>query len=207
MTLSREQASLARQRAEELGVADRVEVRVQDYRDVDVGPFDAVASVGMAEHVGGAQLPVYARRLHDLVRPGGRVLNHAIASVRPVPSGRPRRGFIQRYIFPDGELQTLATSLRALEQGGLEVRDVESLREHYAQTLHAWVDNLRAAWDEAVRLVPEARARTWLLYLAVSALAFDHGNLTVHQAVAVRQGSRGAAGFPRTRAEWLRGRA
>jgi len=157
----------------------------------------------MAEHVGRDELAGYARVLHGLLRPGGRLLNHAISSVRAVPD-RPdaRPTFIGRYIFPDGEVLPLSATLDALERTGLEVRDTEALREHYGLTLRAWVAGLRAGWDEAQRLVGAGRARTWLLYLAAAALAFEHGGLTVHQVTAVRQDG-GAAGWPRTRADWL----
>ena len=145
VTLSPAQAASARRRAREAGVGDRVEIRVQDYRDVTDGPFDAIASIGMAEHVGLRALPDYGRHLHALLRPRGRLLNHAIAR-RPGPPDEPSRtSFIERYVFPDGELEPVGTMVAALEDAGLEVRDVESLREHYALTLRAWVANLEAA--------------------------------------------------------------
>ena len=209
VTLSAEQARLAAQRVEQAGLADAVQIRVQDYRYVDDGPYDAIASVGMSEHVGSVNLPGYSAHLMRLLRPGGRLLNHAIASVRalPRPPGlRPARRqatFIDRYIFPDGQIVPLSTTLDALEQAGLEVRDVEALREHYGLTLRAWVTNLRQAWDDAQLLVSPARARAWLLYLAACALAFEHGNLTVHQVLAVRQRGHGTSDFPLTRARWL----
>jgi len=140
----------------------------------------------------------------DLLAPGGRLLNHAIASVRSLPgASNDQPGFIDRYIFPDGEVVTLSTQLAALEQVGFEVRDVEALREHYGLTLRAWVNNLRDSWQDAQQLVSPSRARTWLLYLAACALAFEHGNLTIHQVVAVRQGEHGASSLPLTRGQWL----
>jgi cyclopropane-fatty-acyl-phospholipid synthase len=204
VTVSREQAALAEQRVRDAGLDGRVEIRLQDYRDVVDGPYDVIASVGMAEHVGRARLEDYARVLMGLLRPGGRLLNHAIASVRSLPpsaGGRP--GFIDSYIFPDGEVLPLSTTLDALERVGLEVRDVEALREHYGYTLRAWVDNLRSAWPEAVASVGEGRARTWLLYLAACALAFEHGNITIHQVLAVKQSGQGSSELPLTRAQWL----
>ncbi len=204
VTVSREQAMLARERVDAAGLGDLVEIRLQDYRDVDDGPYDAISSVGMSEHVGSAQLRAYSKILFDLLRPGGRLLNHAIASVRSLsPAVKAQPGFIDSYIFPDGEVVTLSTTLGALEQVGFEVRDVEALREHYGLTLRAWVNNLRESWQEAQRLVPPSRARTWLLYLAASALAFEHGNLTIHQVVAVRQGEHEASSLPLTRGQWL----
>ncbi len=204
VTVSEEQAALARTRVDEAGLADRVTIRLQDYRDVDDGPYDAIASVGMSEHVGREQLTAYAATLFDQLAPGGRLLNHAIASVRSLPEPRRReRGFIDSYIFPDGEVLPLSTTLDALERVGFEVRDSEALREHYGRTLRAWVDNLRGGWAEAVSEVGEARARTWLLYLAACALAFEHGGITIHQVLAVRQEPGGASRFPATRDEWL----
>jgi cyclopropane-fatty-acyl-phospholipid synthase len=202
VTVSREQATLARHRVEQAGLGDRIEIRLQDYRDVADGPYDAISSVGMSEHVGRSQLTAYAQVLMDLLAPGGRLLNHAIASVRSLPPpSRSRPGFIDSYVFPDGEVLPVSNTLDALERAGLEVRDVEALREHYGLTLRAWVDNLRENWDAAVTCVGPPRARTWLLYLAACALAFDHGNLTVHQVVAVRQGDHGSSGMPRIRGD------
>lgn len=204
ITLSREQAALARRRVTEHGLEDLVEIRVQDYRDIDDGPFDAIASVGMAEHVGRAQLGDYAKALAALLVPGGRLLNHAIASVRALPAGGARRsGFIDRYIFPDGEILPLSVMLDALEHADLEVRDSEALREHYGRTLRAWTANLQANWSSVLDEVTAPRARAWLLYLASCAMAFEHGNLTIHQVLALRQGGQGASGMPATRAEWM----
>ncbi|HYO18403.1 MAG TPA: cyclopropane-fatty-acyl-phospholipid synthase family protein [Dermatophilaceae bacterium] len=160
VTLSQQQADFARARVEAEGLKDRVEIRVEDYRDVADGPYDAIASIGMAEHVGLLQLPAYSAQLYSLLRPGGRLLNHAI-SRRPGPPGDPKgdkTSFIHRYVFPDGELHPISTMVEALEDVGFEVRDVESLREHYALTLRAWVDNLERAWDEAVSLSSAGRA-------------------------------------------------
>lgn len=205
ITVSREQAELARARVTEAGLRDKVEIRFQDYRDVSDGSFDAIASVGMSEHVGRERLVDYARTLHEQLAPGGRLLNHAIASVRSIPPRtRAEPGFIDSYIFPDGEVFPLSVTLDALEQVGLEVRDTEALREHYGATLRAWVHNLREHWDPAVELVGEGRARTWLLYLAACALAFEHGNITIHQVLAVKQSGHGSSGMPPTRSTWLR---
>jgi cyclopropane-fatty-acyl-phospholipid synthase len=197
VTLSEPQAALARERLEQAGLADRVEIRVQDYRDVDDGPFDVIASIGMAEHVGEQAYAEYAGRLRDLLQPAGRLLNHQI-SRRPGP---PRAGtsFISAYVFPDGELLPLATTVGVLEDVGLEVRDVESLREHYARTLRRWVGNLERGWDRAVALTSEGRARVWRLYMAGSALAFEAGRIGVNQVLAVRPGPAGESAMPATR--------
>jgi cyclopropane-fatty-acyl-phospholipid synthase len=205
VTLSREQAAWARRRVEDDGLADRVEIRVQDYRDVADGPFDAIASIGMAEHVGQDLLPAYAARLFGLLRPEGRLLNHAIAR-RPGPrdEGGSSTSFIDRYVFPDGELEPLATMVGAIEGAGFEVRDVESLREHYAQTLRAWVANLEAGWEQAVALAGPGRARVWRLYMAGSALGFEAHRLGVNQVLAVRPGERGTSGMPPTRTAFVR---
>ncbi|MBI1379295.1 MAG: methyltransferase domain-containing protein [Frankiales bacterium] len=204
VTVSQEQATLARQRVHDAGLDDHVEIRLQDYRDVTDGPYDAISSVGMSEHVGRTHLTTYAQTLMNQLRPGGRLLNHAIASVRSLPSSsKSTPGFIDSYIFPDGEVVPLSSTLDALEQVGFEVRDVEALREHYGRTLRAWVDNLSQDWVAAVALVGQARARTWLLYLAACALAFEHGNITVHQVLAVRQTAAGSSGMPATRQQWL----
>ncbi|MGY1723448.1 class I SAM-dependent methyltransferase [Blastococcus sp. SYSU DS0533] len=203
VTISAAQAELARRRIADAGLADRVEIRLQDYREVADGPFDAIASVGMAEHVGHAQLPAYAARLHALLAPGGRLLNHAIARGPAAGPDRPDPGsFLTRYVLPDGELQPVATHVRVLEEAGLEVVDVEALRPHYALTCRAWVRNLEARWEEAVRSSSPGRARVWRLYLAGSALAFERHRVGVNQVLAVRPG--GADRLPLRRPDWSR---
>jgi cyclopropane-fatty-acyl-phospholipid synthase len=192
VTISAAQADLARRRIADAGLADRVEVRLQDYREVVDGPFDAISSIGMAEHVGLGQLPVYAARLYALLLPGGRLLNQAIARGPEAGPERPDpRSFLTRYVFPDGELQPLATHVRVLEEAGFEVCDVEALRRHYALTCRAWVGNLERRWDEAVRLSSPGRARVWRLYLAGSALAFERHRAGVNQVLAVKPGAPG----------------
>jgi cyclopropane-fatty-acyl-phospholipid synthase len=203
ITLSSEQADYARRRADAEGVGDRVEIRIQDYRDVHDGPFDAIASIGMSEHVGQEMLPTYSKELFALLRPGGRLLNHAISRRPGSPEGFSRTSFIDRYVFPDGELQPMAVMVEAMEEAGFEVRDVESLREHYALTLRAWVANLEANWDRAVELASPGRARVWRLYMAGSALGFEANRLGVNQVLAVRPDLRGFSGMPRTRASLL----
>jgi len=203
ITLSNEQAAYARWRADDEGLGDRVEIRIQDYRDVRDGPFDAIASIGMSEHVGQAMLPTYCAELFALLRPGGRLLNHAISRRPGSPVGFSRTSFIDRYVFPDGELQPMSVMVEELEEAGFEVRDVESLREHYALTLRAWVANLEANWDKAVQLSSPGRARVWRLYMAGSALGFEGNRIGVNQVLAVRPDVRGASGMPRTRASML----
>jgi cyclopropane-fatty-acyl-phospholipid synthase len=199
ITLSQQQAALARKRVAEAGLTERIDIRVQDYRDVADGPFDAIASVGMAEHVGRAQLPVYVARLNALLRPGGRLLNHAIAWNAGETTWEPD-SFISRYVFPDGELISLGDMVGALESSGLEVLDVEALRRHYALTLRAWVQNLEEHWDDAVAATSVGRARVWRLYMTASALAFDGGTLGVNQVLLQRPGGEVP---PLRRREWV----
>lgn len=207
VTLSREQAQWAREAAAQAGLSDRVEIRVQDYRDIDDEPYDAISSIGMPEHVGDSALPTYAATLYTLLKPRGRLLNHAIAAVVTQPAGKnDKPGLIQNYIFPDGEILPLSRTLDAFEQTGLEVRDTEALREHYALTLRAWANALETSWDKAVDLVGSERARTWLLYLVASALGFEEpGRLTLHQVLAIRPADDGSSGLARTRSQWLDG--
>ncbi|WP_431679686.1 class I SAM-dependent methyltransferase [Kitasatospora sp. KL5] len=204
VSISTEQVDLARSRVAEAGLADRVEVRLQDYREISDGPFDAVSSVGMAEHVGAVQYLTYARGLYGLLAPGGRLLNHQI-SRRPDRPGEPYvpSPFIDRYVFPDGELAPVGSTVGLLEEAGFEVRDVESLREHYALTLREWVANLQAHWSVAAELAGRGRARVWRLYMAASAVAFEENRIGINQVLAVRTTDAGASGLPATRDEWL----
>ncbi|WAZ22218.1 cyclopropane-fatty-acyl-phospholipid synthase family protein [Streptomyces cinnabarinus] len=203
ITLSQEQAAYARKRAADEGLTDRIEIRVQDYRDVMDGPYDAISSIGMAEHVGADRYLEYATDLHRLLEPGGRLLNHQIAR-------RPQRDestyhvdeFIDAYVFPDGELQPIGVTVGQLERAGFEVRDVESIREHYALTLRHWVARLEDDWPRAVRLTSPGRARVWRLYMAASALAFEHNQIGVNQVLAVRTPGSGASGMPLRSRTW-----
>jgi cyclopropane-fatty-acyl-phospholipid synthase len=188
ITLSQQQAEWARRAVREAGLENLVEIRVQDYRDLRDGPFDAISSIGMFEHVGVARLDEYFATLHQLLRPGARLLNHGIS--RPVGEGGharfARRGFIDRYVFPDGELHEVGSVVSRIQHAGLEARHVEGLREHYALTLRAWVRNLEQSWDRAVAEVGAARARVWRLYMAASAMNFEAGRTQIHQVLAVR---------------------
>jgi cyclopropane-fatty-acyl-phospholipid synthase len=204
VTLSEQQADFAAKRIAEEGLADRIEVRLQDYRDVDDGPYDAISSIGMFEHVGVARLADYFTSLAALLRPGGRLLNHAI-SRPPGCAALSKKSFIARYVFPDGELQEVGTVVSAMQSRGLEVRDVEALREHYEMTLRRWVANLEESWESAVSLAGPERTRIWRLYMAGSALAFRAGRINVHQVLGLKPGSAGESGMPLTRSEWLRG--
>lgn len=203
ITLSAEQAAYARKRVAEEGLADRIEIRVQDYRDVRDGPYDAVSSIGMAEHVGSARYREYADVLYALLKDGGRLLNHQI-SRRPEGDEEAYRvdEFIDAYVFPDGELAPLGRTLSTLEAAGFEARDVEALREHYALTLRQWVANLEADWDRATRLCGAGRARVWRLYMAASALSFERNKIGVNQILAVRTPEGGASGMPLRARSW-----
>ncbi|MEU2547632.1 cyclopropane-fatty-acyl-phospholipid synthase family protein [Streptomyces roseolus] len=203
ITLSREQAAFARKRIAEEGLTDRIEIRVQDYRDVPDGPFDAISSIGMAEHVGAARYREYTDLLYGLLKPGGRLLNHQI-SRRPEPDEEAYRvdPFIDAYVFPDGELAPMGRTLTALEDAGFEVRDVEAIREHYGLTLRRWVANLEKDWDRAVRLTSPGRARIWRLYMAASAVSFERNRIGVNQFLAVKTPVAGTSGLPLRSREW-----
>ncbi|MFP5318873.1 MAG: class I SAM-dependent methyltransferase [Acidimicrobiia bacterium] len=200
VTISREQVVAARRRAEEAGLGRRLHIRLQDYRHLGRERFDAISSIGMSEHVGRANMGLYFAKLASLLPPQGRLLNHAISSVGGSRLGR--RSFMYRYVFPDGELLDVAQTVRAMQDAGLEVRDVESLREHYALTLRRWVANLEDHWDAAVALVGPRRARVWRLFMAASAIGFEDGGLAVHQVLGVAPGPDGRSGMPPTRHGW-----
>jgi cyclopropane-fatty-acyl-phospholipid synthase len=185
VTLSEEQARLATQRAREAGVADRVEIRVADYREVSDGPFDAIASIGMVEHVGDERIDLYAQRLRDLLRPGGRLLNHGIAKLQDLDT-RDEGAFSERFVFPDGVPLPLSRIQRALERAGLVTRHVEGLPNDYHRTLGYWIESFDAHWDDAVRLAGIERARIWKLYLRAGRQAFETGWASVYQVLASR---------------------
>jgi len=200
ITLSAEQARLARRRVVEAGLGENVEIRVQDYRELRGERFDSISSIGMFEHVGKVRMAEYFETLRGLLGPGGRLLNHAISE----QGGSKLRpwSFFGRYVFPDGELLDVGDVVLAMERAGFECRDVESLREHYARTLRAWVANLEANWDGAVEEVGLARARIWRLYMAGSVIGFEDGGIAVHQVLGVVPGEDGRSGMSPTRAAW-----
>jgi cyclopropane-fatty-acyl-phospholipid synthase len=200
ITLSQAQVDMARQRVAEAGLEDQIEIRLQDYRTLHEERFDAISSVGMFEHVGTSQIAAYFKVLWGLLGPGGRLLNHAIST--PGGSKIRSRTFIGRYVFPDGELIDVAEVVLAMQRAGFEVRDVESLREHYTRTLHAWVDNLEANWDAAVARAGLGRSRIWHLYMAASANGFEDGGLAIHQVLGVQRSAEGHSGMPATRRGW-----
>jgi len=198
ITLSRVQYEEANRRIGELGLSDWARVEYRDYRDLRGLTFDRIASIGMVEHVGRAKLPEYYAAAFDALRPGGLFLNHGIAEQSP---GRkpPTNPFIDRYVFPDGDLVAVGDTLAIAERGGFEVRDVENLREHYARTLRAWVDRLEHHRDEAVAQAGEAAYRVWRLYMAGSAVSFDEGSIGIYQSLLARPDANGRVTIPPTR--------
>jgi cyclopropane-fatty-acyl-phospholipid synthase len=187
ITLSESQARTARERIRAAGVSDLCEIRVEDYREIADGPYDAIASVGMYEHVGREQLSAYGTTVVRLLRPGGTFLNHGI--VRLLDAELPRKRFIDRFVFPDGDLHPLDVLLQALRDAGLEVRDVEALREHYGLTLRAWLANLARNRDAAIAAAGPERERVWRLYMTGTARAFERGELSVVQTLALMPGA------------------
>ncbi|WP_242392512.1 SAM-dependent methyltransferase [Anaeromyxobacter oryzisoli] len=206
VTLSPAQAALARERIAARGLGARCRVEVADYRSLGTEAFDKIASVGMVEHVGVAELSAYFRQAARLLRPGGLFLNHGIASLGPRDGGLRSRllregVFLRKYVFPDGELPYLHEVAEAALQAGLELRDVESLREHYALTLRHWIDRLERRRAEVERVAGPTAYRTWRLYMAGAAADFERGENTVYQALHVKP-ARGASGLPLTRRGW-----
>jgi len=184
ITLSEPQAALARRRAEEDGVGDLVDIRVADYRELAGERFDAIASIGMVEHVGEAQIDTYARALAGLLQPGGRLLNHGIARLRHSdPAAGP---FSERYVFPDAEPLHISRVLLALERAGFETRHVEGFREDYAETLRHWARRLDERLEEAERLAGAERVRVWRLYLRGARNGFETGFTSIYQVRAHR---------------------
>jgi cyclopropane-fatty-acyl-phospholipid synthase len=204
ITLAREQREFILARLDELGLADRVDIRLQDYRDLADEPFDAIGTLEMGEHVGRANYPVYAATLHRMLKPGGRLLLQQMSRGATAQGGG---AFIETYIAPDMNMRPVGQTVDLLERAGLEVRDVEGLREHYVWTVRAWWETLEARWDEVVALVGVEQARVWRLYFAGGALAFEEGRMGVDQILAVRPTATGRSGMPRTRAELLNRKA
>lgn len=203
ITLSQPQADLASERIREAGLADRCRVEVCDYRDVPANlRFDKLVSVGMFEHVGEARLPEYFGKAYQLLKPGGVFLNHGITeSMSNLRNYGP--SFIDRYVFPDGDLLPISTSLRVAEEIGFEIRDVESLREHYAMTLRHWGKRLEANQEKAVALTCPVTYRIWRIYMAGSAYGFETGRIGLFQTLFAKSG-RQASGLPLTRCDWYR---
>jgi cyclopropane-fatty-acyl-phospholipid synthase len=201
ITLSEPQAELANERIKKSGLSDRCRAEVHDYRQISGADiFDKISSIGMVEHVGEPMLPEYFRHAWRLLRPGGVFLNHGIAHPHLATRGQ---SFSQAYIFPDGEPVPIHVSTRIAENVGFEVRDVESLREHYMLTARHWVRRLEAHHDEAVRATDEATYRAWRLYMSAAASQFAVGKYNVYQSLLVKP-DRGKSGLPLTRSDWYR---
>lgn len=200
ITLSEPQAKLARQRAREAGVESLCKIEVRDYRELDANhQFDKIASIGMFEHVGERLLPTYFSRVYDLLRDGGVFLNHGIAVSALYPSSS--SSFIEEYVFPDGELVPINKTVIIGEHAGFELRDVESLREHYAITLQEWTERLESKALEAKRLTNETTYRIWRMYMAGCAHAFRTGRLNLYQSLFVKSNG-GKSNLPLTRDDW-----
>ncbi|WP_032364578.1 class I SAM-dependent methyltransferase [Rhodococcoides fascians] len=195
VTLSQEQASWAQKAIEDEGLSDLAEVRFSDYRDVPETNFDAISSIGLTEHIGVGNYPAYFTFIQSKLRDGGRLLNHSIT--RPDNRAHAKAGsFIDRYVFPDGELTGSGRIITEIQDVGLEVRHEENLREHYALTLAGWCQNLVDNWDACVAEAGEGTARVWGLYMAGSRLGFERNVVQLHQVLAVKLGPKGQADVP-----------
>lgn len=201
VTLSRAQAEFGTRAIAAAGLGDGCQILLRDYRDLPDGLFDKVTSVGMFEHVGRAHLPQYFAAAWAALRPGGLFLNHGIAGRSGHSRGRPQASFIDKYVFPDGELVPIGEALAFAEQAGFEVRDVESLREHYALTLRHWVRRLEHKRQEAMQAAGAAVYRTWRLFMAASAYGFTTGKINVYQALLAKPDAQGRSSVPLTRAD------
>lgn len=201
ITLSRPQAELAQQRIQEAGLSEHCSVEVRDYRDLhEEHSFAKIVSIGMFEHVGQVLLPAYFKQAWHLLRPGGVFLNHGIANNIATQAQRGPT-FGHRYVFPDGELVPISTTMHAAEMSGFEVRDVESLREHYTFTLRHWVRRLEEHADEVRHLTSDVTYRIWRLYMSASAYLFQSGRNNIYQTLLVKP-DHGNSGLPLTRADW-----
>ncbi len=185
ITLSARQVAYAQKAIADAGLSHLVSVDLRDYRETSGGAYDAISAVGVFEHVGLSRGHPYFPRLHELLRPGGRLLNQAISRPAGAAHAR-RRSFVQRYVFPDGRLEEVGDEFRAMERAGFEVLSVESFRPHYTRTLRRWLANLEHHWEEAVALVGLTRARMWRLHLAGFALSFDDRELGLYQALGAK---------------------
>jgi cyclopropane-fatty-acyl-phospholipid synthase len=196
VTLSKQQAEWAQKAIAEAGLSELAEVRHLDYRDVSETDFDAVSSIGLTEHIGKGNLPAYFGFLYGKLKPGGRLLNHCITRPDDVQPAIRKDGFINRYVFPDGELEGPGHLVSKMHDAGFEVRHEENLREHYAKTLGGWCDNLDDHWDEAVAEVGEGTARVWRLYMAGSRLGFELNWIQLHQVLGVKLHDDGRSDMP-----------
>ena len=196
VTLSQQQAEWGQRAIEDAGLSDRAQVRFSDYRDVRETGFDAVSSIGLTEHIGRANYPSYFSFLLSRLRPEGRLLNHCITRPTGADPTHYRRSFVNRYVFPDGELSSPGYIISAMNDAGFEIRHEENLREHYALTLKHWCENLERNWDAAVAEAGLPTSRVWRLYMAASRLGFDINTIQLHQVLGVKLGPGGRSGIP-----------
>ena len=195
-TLSKQQALWAQAAIEEAGLSDRAEVRFSDYRDVPEANFDAISSIGLTEHIGKANYPSYFSFLYKKLKPEGRMLNHTITRPDNTHPTHYKTSFINRYVFPDGELCGPAEVQYAFNDAGFEIYHQENLRKHYALTLKHWCENLENHWDEAVEEAGLPTARVWRLYMAASRMGFDINEIQLHQFLGVKLNAKGESGMP-----------
>jgi cyclopropane-fatty-acyl-phospholipid synthase len=196
VTLSEQQALWGEQAIKEAGLENSAQIRFSDYRDVTETDFDAISSIGLTEHIGRANYPSYFTFLYDKLKPEGRMLNHTITRPDEKEPTHYNKSFINRYVFPDGELSAPGVIMNAFNNSGFEIRHEENLREHYALTLKHWGENLEAHWDEAVAEAGLGTARVWRLYMAASRMGFDLNTIQLHQMLGVKLGPRGQSGMP-----------
>ncbi|POM22661.1 Cyclopropane mycolic acid synthase MmaA2 [Actinomadura rubteroloni] len=201
VTLSKQQAEWAQKAIADRGLSELAEVRHMDYRDVAESGFDAVSSIGLTEHIGKANLPSYFSFLYGKLKPYGRMLNHTITRPDNLAPSMKQSGFINRYVFPDGELEGPGFIQQQMNDAGFEIRHQENLREHYARTLLGWCRNLDDHWDEAVAEVGEGTARVWRVYMAGCVLGFEQNWIQLHQTLGVKVDDEGGARMP-LRPDW-----
>jgi cyclopropane-fatty-acyl-phospholipid synthase len=205
ITLSEEQLKFAQERICEAGLEDQCKVELRDYREIEGHEqYDKLVSVGMVEHVGKAMLPTYFKQAYSLLKPGGIFLNHGIGCMDDgsATATSSSSGFIDKHVFPDGELAAINEMLRAAELSHFEVRDVENLREHYARTLRKWVQRLEGNYDKALQMVDEKTYRVWRIYMAGSAYGFRSGSLDLYQSLLCKTLPGGKSNMPLTRDAW-----
>lgn len=196
VTLSEQQALWGDRAIKEAGLENSAQIRFSDYRDINETDFDAISSIGLTEHIGRDNYPSYFSFLYEKLKPEGRMLNHTITRPDEKLPTHYRKSFINRYVFPDGELSAPGVIMNAFNNAGFEIRHEENLREHYALTLKHWGENLEAHWDEAVAEAGLGTARVWRLYMAASRMGFDLNTIQLHQMLGVKLGPRGQSGMP-----------
>jgi cyclopropane-fatty-acyl-phospholipid synthase len=196
VTLSERQAEWGQEAIEAQGLSGQAQIRFSDYRDVPETDFDAISSIGLTEHIGRENYPSYFAFAFAKLKPEGRMLNHTITRPNDAEPSHYRASFINRYVFPDGELSGPGHIMSTMNDAGFEIRHEENLREHYALTLKHWCQNLEDHWDEAVEEAGLGTARVWRLYMAASRMGFELNTIQLHQTLGVKLAPRGVSGFP-----------